>query len=186
MRRSSAVDMYDSKKAKPDWKNFCEQPAEAKAAPGIEQTLVDPDPQADLELGDITHVADKAAGAVPKDTESANQFTWRDSVEQIMMAAQQDDPLIHADSGHAADDLDQSSSAQAGFAEEEVRALQTAAALGVVLIYCHITPKATPGSTWVKRFFVESLFAGLCHAAGPHTEIQNAGQVLEVCAPVSI
>lgn len=194
--RSSAVDIYDPG-AKADWKKFCNSNGPQLAA----ATEV----ASDVELGPIVSANDskavEAASAQPlqnpghestalptaapaKSQIQSEDDSWRTLVEQMMSVDSHHKQDVSFGTQHAPADQHQSSSSQ-GFVEEEVKALQAAAAVGVTHVESRVTPRAAQGSSELKRFLVEHLFGALCSVSGATVRQRvEEVQTLELRVPV--
>lgn len=110
--------------------------------------------------------------------------SWHAQAEQMIASLQHDHEHSSAGSQDSAADQQQPSSSH-GFVEEELKALQKAAAVNVICVESQITARAAEGTFWLKRIFIEYLFGGLCVIAGsmPRQSVQTA-QMLQIKIPV--
>ena len=190
------MDIYDQE-AKSDWKKFCNNSIsgpQLAAATGV---------VSDVELGPTVSANDSKATeaasaqqlqesghestAPPAAAPAKKQFqsdSWRTMVEQMMSLRGHNKQEVSWEMQHAPADQHQSSSSQ-GFVEEEVKALQAAAAVGVTRVESQVTPRAAQGSSGLKRFLIERLFGALCSVsrATVRQRVEKV-QTLELRVPV--
>lgn len=204
--RSSAVDIYDQKE-KADWKTLCVNPDAAVQKEQTQHSEV----VLDVELGPIdskarrikaaavqlpqvsgqdttaspaaTPAAARTAAPVQKQIQ-ADCNSWHAHAEQLIVSLQHDDE--HSTSGlqNSAASQQQPSFSQ-GFVEEELKALQKAAAVNVICVESQMTARAAEGASQLKRIVIEYLFGGMCVIAGtiPCQRVQTAS-VLKLEVPV--
>ncbi|DBA78607.1 hypothetical protein WJX77_006388 [Trebouxia sp. C0004] len=202
--RSSAVDIYDQKE-KADWKTLCIAPDAAVQKEGTLNAEV----VLDVEVGPIEGKArsvkaaavqlpqvsgqDKIAppAATPAAATTAAPVQkqiqadcWHAHAEQMLASLQHDDEHWISGSQNSPANQQQPSSSQ-GFVEEELKALQTAAAVNVICVESQMAARAAEGTSWLKRIFIEYMFGGMCIIARsmPRQSVQTA-QLLEIEVPV--
>jgi len=195
------VDIYDQKE-KADWKTLCVTPDAAgqKEEPQKSEVVLD------VELGPIDSKARSIKAAAVQLPQVSGQDTtaspaaattaapvqkqiqadgnsWHAHAEQMIASLQHDHE--HLISGSQDSAADQQHSPSQGFVEEELKALQTAAAVNVICVESQMSARAAEGTSWLKRIFIEYLFGGMCVIAGsiPRQSVQTA-QVLKLEVPV--
>jgi len=195
------VDIYDQKE-KADWKTLCVTPDAAgqKEEPQKSEVVLD------VELGPIDSKARSIKAAAVQLPQVSGQDTtaspaaattaapvqkqiqadgnsWHAHAEQMIASLQHDHE--HLISGSQDSAADQQPSPSQGFVEEELKALQTAAAVNVICVESQMSARAAEGTSWLKRIFIEYLFGGMCVIAGsiPRQSVQTA-QVLKLEVPV--
>jgi len=200
------VDIYDQKE-KADWRTLCITPDAAVQKEETQNSEV----VLDVELGPVdskargikaaavqlppvsgqdttaspaaTSAAATTAAPVQKQIQ-ADCTSWHAHAEQMIASLQHDQELSSSGSQDSAADQQQPSSSQ-GFVEEELKALQKAAAVNVICVESQMTARAAEGTSWLKRIFLEYLFGGMCVIAGsmPRQSVQTA-QMLQIEIPV--
>ncbi len=195
------MDIYDQKE-KADWKTLCVTPDAAgqKEEPQKSEVVLD------VELGPIDSKARSIKAAAVQLPQVSGQDTtaspaaattaapvqkqiqadgnsWHAHAEQMIASLQHDHE--HLISGSQDSAADQQHSPSQGFVEEELKALQTAAAVNVICVESQMSARAAEGTSWLKRIFIEYLFGGMCVIAGsiPRQSVQTA-QVLKLEVPV--
>lgn len=195
------MDIYDQKE-KADWKTLCvtpdaagqkEQPQNSEVVLDVELGPIDSKARsikaAAVQLPqvsgqDMTASPAAATTAAPVQKQiQADGNSWHAHAEQMIASLQHDhEHLISRSQDSAAD---QQPSPSQGFVEEELKALQTAAAVNVICVESEMSARAAEGNSWLKRIFIEHLFGGMCVIAGsiPRQSVQTA-QVLKLEVPV--
>ena len=195
------MDISDQKE-KADWKTLCvtpdaagqkEQPQNSEVVLDVELGPIDSKARsikaAAVQLPqvsgqDMTASPAAATTAAPVQKQiQADCNSWHAHAEQMIASLQHDhEHLISRSQDSAAD---QQHSPSQGFVEEELKALQTAAAVNVICVESQMSARAAEGTSWLKRIFIEYLFGGMCVIAGsiPRQSVQTA-QVLKLEVPV--
>ncbi len=114
----------------------------------------------------------------------ADCTSWHAHAEQMIASLQHDHEHSSSGSQDSAADQQQPSSSQ-GFVEEELKALQTAAAVNVICVESQMTARAAEGTSWLKRIFLEYLFGGMCGIAeSTSSQSVQTAQLLQIEIPV--
>ena len=192
------MDIYDPE-AKSDWKKFCNNsisgPQLAAATGVVSDVELGPTVSANdskateaasaQQLQESGHESTAPPTAAPVKLQTRSEVdSWRTLVEQMMLLCGHNQQEVSFETQHAPADQHQSSSSQ-GFVEEEVKALQAAAAVGVTRVESRVTPRAAQGSSGLKCFLTEHLFGALCSVSGAtvHQRVEKV-QTLELRVPV--
>ena len=200
------MDIYEQKE-KADWRTLCITPDAAVQKEETQNSEV----VLDVELGPIDGKArgikaaavqlPQASGqnmnASPAATSAAatnaapvqkqiraDCNSWHAHAEQLIASLQHNYEHSSSGSQDSAASQQQPSPSQ-GSVEEELKALQKAAAVNVICVDSQMTARAAEGTSWLKRIFLEYLFGGTCVIAGstPRQSVQMA-QMLQIEIPV--